>query len=312
MISNKIDAVLPLKINDFERFKILYASIKKNFFDLGIFWVVVVDNEFETLSALIQDPEFRLIRESELIPEFQILEDQVNFWKVPGWYKQQLIKIAIAEKIETSFYITFDADVICVKPTYITDFIINDMAICCLHPASKKWYKWYSWAERVLKVPHVTGLFHNFTPAILSKNGMLELHDYLTSLASKSKSIIKFNKKDWLFILVRLMLYCKGHHQDCEYLDSWRSYLIKNLPWTEYALYYTFLEATNSFRKYHILKQDYRIYTFENSVWNREQWDTWMPEKAFSGKNQYNFCIVQSNIGINADSVWQKVSPYLG
>jgi len=73
-----------------------------------------------------------------LIPE-------TKFLKIQGWYLQQLIKLAIAEHIKTDFYLTLDADVICVKPVYFSDLVKDGCAVYTAGNNSK--YKntfWYS------------------------------------------------------------------------------------------------------------------------------------------------------------------------
>lgn len=309
-MSPTIDAVLPLTLKDYGRFEILYRSIKKNFIDLGTFWIIVIDKEYDEIKSRIKDKQFQVINESSIVPEFKLL-DELNIWRTPGWFAQQLIKIAIASRIGTDFYITFDADVICVKPTQITDLIEKDKAICCLHPASRKWFIWYEWAERVLKLHNATGLFHNFTPAVLSRDGMLKMQDYLSEIATHPDHLFSLNKKVWLYRLAKAKLLTQGQQEHLSLLNSWRAYLIKNLPWTEYALYYSFLENMGLFDQYHILRQDHHLYTMEKSVWNTDYWNNWQPEKVFSDWGVHHFCIVQSNIGVEADAVWDKVHSYL-
>ncbi len=63
--------------------------------------------------------------------------------KCGGWRKQQLLKIAIANLVENEFYLTLDADVICLKPLDESKLIINGKALLqyeqrAQHP---KWWK---------------------------------------------------------------------------------------------------------------------------------------------------------------------------
>lgn len=121
----KLDAVLPITLKDYERFIILQKSLKLFCKDLiRVCWIVTPDDEFAEIKLLISDDNYCVIPESSLVPEFKI------FPKTRGWFKQQLIKMAIAEKIETDFYLTLDADVICVKPVIFSDLVKDGLAVC--------------------------------------------------------------------------------------------------------------------------------------------------------------------------------------
>ena len=49
MTPEKLDAVLPLTLADYERFEILDYSIQRFFECLGTLWIVVPDKEFKEL-----------------------------------------------------------------------------------------------------------------------------------------------------------------------------------------------------------------------------------------------------------------------
>jgi hypothetical protein len=89
---------------------------------------------------------------------------------------------------------------------------------------------------------------------------------------------------------------------------KWRLYLLKSRRWTEYSLYYAFLEAYDLFEKYHFLL-DNRI--SGNSVWEIDQYDSWDPANSFLGERTFYFSVIQSNTGIHPDEIWEKVCPYL-
>src|SRR5688500_14503099 len=90
----KVDAVVPLTLKDYDRFEILQKSCNRFLRGLGTCWVVTPDREAGTLSGLIHDGRFRVVPETDVVPEFRL------FRSIPGWYKQQLIKMAIATAIE--------------------------------------------------------------------------------------------------------------------------------------------------------------------------------------------------------------------
>ena len=71
---HRIDAVLPLTMKDFGRFRILYMSMRR-FKCLGTCWVVVPDLEFEKLNSLINDERLRVI------PETRLVQNSISFLK---------------------------------------------------------------------------------------------------------------------------------------------------------------------------------------------------------------------------------------
>jgi uncharacterized protein DUF6492 len=84
---------------------------------------------------------------------------------------------------------------------------------------------------------------------------------------------------------------------------------LRNLPWTEYALYNTFLEATNLYDRYYVDEIGRGLYG--NSVWTRGEFASWQPEKSFCGQGDFFFSVVQSNTQLTAAEVWEKVRQYI-
>jgi hypothetical protein len=84
-------------------------------------------------------------------------------------------------------------------------------------------------------------------------------------------------------------------------------------PWTEYALYYSYLESTAQFEQYHTLTP-HCIYAIDQSVWRsaRKRFGSWDPSPLFRGQGAPYFVIVQSITGIEPARIWAKVEPFLG
>ncbi len=92
-------------------------------------------------------------------------------------------------------------------------------------------------------------------------------------------------------------------------LTNWRIYLLFSLPWTEYALYFTFLEAQALFSQYYV-ETDYGLHD-ARSVWYLKDLANWDVNKLFID-NEHSFCfIIQSNTNIDPELIWNKVKPYL-
>ena len=99
-----------------------------------------------------------------LVPEL------AKYPKMRGWRKQQIVKLAIAAKMQAKFYLTFDADAICLKPISAEKLIVDGKALLqyeqrAQHP------KWWKASARILKMNANVGdpqLGMTVTPAILA------------------------------------------------------------------------------------------------------------------------------------------------
>lgn len=290
MTLHKIDAVLPLTWRDYERSEILLRSLDRFFGDLGTCWVVTPDRELDIIRSRIPGGRYQVIPESSIIPELKFYK-----WvrRIPGWYLQQLIKLAINTKIDSKFYLTLDSDVVCTREIIAADLVQDGRALSVRYK-SHIHRKWYLRAERVLGLPR-SGWVHGVTPALLSKEAVERLQDYLSH---RVHPVLRSLER---LVTEQALL------QDV--LGSWRSYLLRNLPWTEYALYHTFLEANGLFEEYHFESKRQRMYG--PSVWCREDFLSWDPDKTFSGELDFLFVVVQS-FAADVSEVWERVGKFIG
>jgi hypothetical protein len=308
-----IDAVLPLTLKDYERFKILLASLEMFASKLlRKCWVIVPDEEWIKIKSQIQNDKYEVIPETSLISEFKF------FPKTLGWVKQQLIKLAIAERIQSSFYLTLDADLICVKNITYSDLINQGKAVCYIHD-NNLFPQWNKKSGEVLKVKP-SKFYYNVTPTVLSKEAVVKLQVYLNRLHSSELN----QSLQWIGFLklfLKKILLLKSSSLSLEIIPNfllkrfsppgWKTYLLKNLAWTEYSLYYTFLERFNLFETHHVLKKSC-IYSLQNSVWLPEQYSSWCPENCFLGDRDFFFIVIQSTAKISVDEIWKNIGKYIG
>lgn len=309
--SSKLDAVVPITLKDYGRFVILERTIHHFCKDLfNTIWVVVPDRDLKEIKDRIKDPIYCIISDSELIPEFKLFPNR------GGWFNQQLIKLAIASRVETDFYITLDADVICVRSIDFSDLIKDGQAVYYQYPPKFAFPEWYEWADRVLNLlPCPNRAYYNVTPSVLSRDVVLQLQAYLTECSSSQlKNFTNFNlrtRNSWLLLQTKLVqtLLPKNSHLRQQFL-GWESYLLRNIPWTEYSLYYTFCEAQGLLDKYHA-NIDHCIYSTESSVWYQDDYTRWNPESWFSGERNFFFCVFQSTAEISPAEIWEQVKLYV-
>ena len=307
MPARSLDAVLPLRARDYGRFQILDRSLRRNFRDLNRCWVVTMDAEECELRSRIGGPPYRVLPESAIVPEIAAYRALYRGWyattvgariakgryDATGWFVQQLVKLAISDRVESEFYLTLDADVICMKPVGYDDLVESGRAIANLrsedvHP------DWYASAERILGQRR-SGRTHGVTPAVLARDAVHRLRAFLATRVGE-----RARRLGSLFPQGSRMrdLFC-----------SWRSHLLRNTPWTEYALYFTFLESTGAFDTFHVARGPDAIYDNARSVWFERDFAN-APLEAFM-HGPAPFWVVQSNTHIPPDRVWEKVRPYL-
>lgn len=288
--TNKLDAVLPLLLRDCERAELLFRSLDCHFSALNTCWIVARDNEAAEIRARLRRPDCEVIKESDLIPELPAYRWLAKKFgrSITGWFVQQIIKFAIAERATTEFFLTLDADVLCLRPTSFPDLVRDGRAIAQLldqdlHP------DWYRRAEKLLgcKRPPNT---HGVTPAIFSRTAVLELQEYLSGR-------------------IALPLRAAGTLPRGELCASWRSYLIRSIPWTEYSLYHTFLHHRRKFDLFHFDGGPCALYDNKRCLWTQDRSETWTFDPNLEGNAR--FIIVQSATSYPVETIRKLVEPYL-
>jgi hypothetical protein len=281
-----LDAVLPLTLRDASRARILVASLRAYFPRLGTLFVVVPDGDVAAVEDRLGGPPVKVLRETDVLPELplyrRLYRASILLRRRPqGWYLQQLVKMTAPDFVASAHYLTFDADVFCVRPTEPEDLVRNGRSGCQRMPADAIHDDWYAWAVRLLGLPR-SRYRHGVTPLLYSVSGMRELHGFLEGKANP---------------LLRLC----GH-------GGWRSLLLRQTPWAEHTLYYTFLEATGRFEAYHFERTGRALCA--NAVWQKGEFEAWDPGPAFAADGPH-FSLVQSWLAVPPEEVWRRIGPRL-
>lgn len=296
-----IGAVLPLKVSgsyggdDLNRAHILFASLTR-FAEPGLFedfFVVVPAPEVAQVEAAFakwQALNIRVLSENELVPEL------AAYPKVRGWRKQQIVKLAIAARMRSPFYLTFDADVICLKPLRHDQLIVDGRALMqyelrAQHP------KWWKSSARILRMSPQVGdpaVGATVTPAVLAREICLALMREIERARGATS---------WVKALCDL-------HRPWRPRNWWPDRILM-LKWTEYSLYYLCAHKLGLIDRYHVtagtpaLPQ--RLLVHESHPF--ETWDT---AYSFSARCPGLFCVVGSKSGLPPQTVWVRVGPHIG
>lgn len=295
-----ISAVLPLKasgsydVNDLKRAHILFTSLK-TFVAAGTIseiFVLVPAVEVELVQqeyACWQSLNIKVMAEDDLLPEFK------KYPKMRGWRKQQLLKIAIANLIENEFYLTLDADVICLKPLDESKLIIDGRALLqyeqrAQHP------KWWKSSARILNMNADIGakdVGMTVTPALMSK-----------TLAQKLMAELSSHKagENWVDML------CSLH--DPANPRNWSISRFLKLKWTEYSLYYLCALKLGLLDRYHVIAGTVQTPSLL-LIHDSHPYESWQIESSFALTNPGLFCVVGSKTRLPPKEVWAKVAPFI-
>jgi hypothetical protein len=295
-----ISAVLPLKasgsydVNDLKRAHILFTSLQ-HFVAAGTIseiFVLVPAAEVELVRqeyACWQSLNIKVMAEDDLLPQFK------KYPKMRGWRKQQLLKIAIANLVENEFYLTLDADVICLKPLDEHQLIINGKALLQYEQRSQH-PKWWKSSARILKMkPDIgpKGLGMTVTPALLSRTLSQKL---MAELSPKHQG------ENWVDTLCSL-------HDPVNPKNWWIGRFLK-LKWTEYSLYYLCAMKLGLLEQFHCIAG-----TAETPalllIHDSHPYESWNIAGSFALSNPGLFCVVGSKSRIPPREVWAKVGPFI-
>ena len=295
----KIGAVLPLSIrgsydvDDLNRADMLFRTLKK-FAEPGMFdplLVVTPENEVEVVKERFMqwaDLGVKVISEETLVPEF------IHHPKVRGWRKQQIIKLAAARYIEHMFFITFDADVICVKPLTVNDLVVNNRAILQYEPRDGH-MKWWKSSSRILNMPLEISdpdLGMSVTPAVLS-----------TEICKRFANDLSIsNEGSWVDQL------CSLH--DIKRLSNLTLRRFRMRRWTEYSLYYLYALKLGLLDQFHQAAGTRSIPQLL-SVRAPDPIGAWNVGDSFSSECEALFCVVNSKSATNPELVWEKIKSYV-
>lgn len=278
-----LEAVLPLTARDLSRAMILCQSLAKHFSSLERCWVLVPDDEVVGIRAELDRPGFTVLAETEVVPELR------NLTAVAGWYRQQLLKLAMADVVASPFYLTLDADVVCIRRVTPADLILDGKAL--VNTPEVGWVppEWYEQAAHVLHLPRSRHQ-HGVTPCIYSVEAMRQLHRFLSM------------RLPWVS-RTRAALTAGARRRR----RNWVGYLAASQPWAEMQLYHTFVEAHELFSRYHVRGGNNSIYAGAGSLWQSSRVLDWSPEEALSAGADCYFVVVQSNTGISPERVLETV-----
>jgi Family of unknown function (DUF6492) len=134
MITEVRHAILPLALrngrggDELERTVLLIESLARHWLDRKPLQLLIVSPQRDVEMVRTRLPAFRNIDvsvhgEREFFPRFS------RFYMIPGWYRQQIVKLLVPATLNMGGYLTLDCDVFCVDDFGATTFIENGRAL---------------------------------------------------------------------------------------------------------------------------------------------------------------------------------------
>lgn len=244
--------------NDSERrFRLLVSSFLMMFeqTDLCEFLIVCPAKHVDAIRSLVAsvttDDRYVVLTESVVAPKIgAVLRADVD--GMGGWYAQQVIKLAAHEVVKTKYYVVLDSDIVCIRPCGYDSFVIGELCLLNIETSAdysrlyhadfiqqEKKFKRdrFASSSRVVNQRFVEGgmdRFYGETPVVLSTEH------------------------------VRLLIQTLERQHDAGWIDL----LTKFQRWTEYGLYFGFLDSQNIRDQIYKEADCNAILSLEKSVWH--------------------------------------------
>jgi hypothetical protein len=283
MFSEVRQAILPLALRrtggrgDLERAGLLVESLERHWRDpLPLELLIVAPaRDVDLLRADLPHATNICIT---VRPESDFFTAFGPFYFMPGWFRQQVIKLYIPALLDFGGYLTLDSDIICVGDFDARTFVRDGRAVSRWEPKSGQ--DWWRNAAELVGVPYDRkGHGLSVTPNIL--------HGDLASQA--------------------LVHVANGAADATAALCLWIARKIGAVAWTEYSLYTSVAELKGNLLAYHhhwdtCYGGDVHLFSDRSCVWKAEDFARMatLPQGSDPGGK---FIVVQSHARIPVERV---------
>jgi hypothetical protein len=217
------------------------------------FLIVCPESDVFEVSRLVRsitnDSKYKVIPELEMCPEIGPALKANG--KLSGWHIQQLIKLVISSRICSEHYVTLDSDIISIEPMSYNSFFSDGRALTNVETADD--YRRLYCAQFAEGEIATKALRYAVSAAILGYQRPAALRSRFygeTPVVLHTESV-----RDLLQFLCN------------RYPAGWINTLANRLGWTEYGLYFQFLEQTGRLEELCALTGCNTVLDLERSVW---------------------------------------------
>lgn len=223
--------------------------------DLGQFFLVCPEADITALTTLLRsltdDERYQVVSEQHFCPEVALFQDKKT-GAIQGWYAQQLIKLAAAQHMRSDYYITFDSDIICTKPSSYAELIPRGRALLNIETPDD-----------------YTRLYKPAAAAKAVKNRNRRFKGCRKLLGGRRpRAYAKRYYGETPVILHSQSVRALCHHIGTLAKKPWQAALASNLHWTEYSLYFQYLEMHNAIDAIYERSHCNAVLNWESSIWH--------------------------------------------
>ncbi|MES3152088.1 DUF6492 family protein [Sphingomonas faeni] len=287
-----ISAILPLKTkgrhyaDNIARCDILFSSLR-HFAGASLFdriLIVVPHDEFEAAQHYAKAwSDFPVVVVDEST-RFAAFKDFNAPHQIRPWHRQQIIKLAAGEMVDTEYFMVFDPDVFALRPFDEATLLPGGRALTHYQSRAREARYWEASGALLGVEPHLERSALWWTPTLLSSTLCRSLHRRLEEQYSE----------DWMRVLLARYM----------------------VDWTEYTLYWLNAEREGLLDTYHAppLPGMPELHADE-SVWfagrDGQGLANWDAAKHLGDDGQGLFAVIQSNTRISPTTIADKLAPFI-
>ncbi|MBC9206298.1 hypothetical protein IBL26_05585 [Roseomonas aerophila] len=282
-----MDAVLPLRLSggyqehDLERARMLLHSLEH-------FWcgpealrliVIAPEGDVEAVRAALVPRHVRVVvvREGLLLPGLGAVPE------VGGWFRQMALKLAAHVLVEGTFFLTLDADLVCIRPVS-TDRLVREGRALTDWESRNLHRPWWAASAAALGVEEAAERRPGMavTPELLATEVLRRLQRALCAEGGP---------------------------------EAWMRLLRRPGLWSEYSLYTLFAERQGLLERHHHdlawMRAHGQALRARQSLWSAAQLQDWQPEDAFAPEAVGFFMVCQSSTRIPPREIWERLAPFI-
>ena len=245
-----------------ERTLLLFDTLER-FIDLSLVetvWIICPARDLLEISTLLSflsgNERFQILEETSvslMIDEVFCSMDQRS--PISGWSLQQIIKLAAANIVKTSYYMTLDSDLFFLRTALRNDLFHDQKAIVNVetYDVYKRLYK-ARFAEVEL---HRKRRRYKLSASILDYHRCDDLKD-------------TFYGETPVLLHTSTVQYLMAHISE-RMATPWTLALYSTVGWSEYSLYFQFAEMVGSLNLVHYLGGPNSILDLERSIWQKSE-----------------------------------------
>ena len=318
-MSETLDVVIPVHAPDIERLtRRCLPSLLRNLSGVHAVSVIVTDGSTEQVrQACVGMSGVRILHAAELVPALDArlgsrrcraalvagdlacsllrrVGRDVRYTPAlarRGWFHQQIAKLAYAELTTATHYLAVDADMICARPTTVEELFDDGRPIGELFeriPPSQQ--AWYGWARSLLGLTDGPARALAMPPLVFIAGEVRAMVD----------EVLRVAPDQWVPDLVGRLAF-GGGPGDPGY--RWQRLLLM-LPWTEYALYHTYLHARRSLGETYALESPLRL--SGRAVWSDRDLERWVGIEQAAIRERFVFTLVQPTVDLSAEVLFRE------